>query len=734
MVTLAHDSAVSVPRVLSRGLLTALLRAWFRIEVRGAEHLATKGPVVFVGNHTSLIDATLMATLLPPGVLFATENGAVPSPKRRLGIGAPDVVIEKPFAARGLVSAIRAGKACALFAEGRPPATEVVIERHPGIAWVIDKAEAAIVPIHIEGLERSRWGRAKAGYPGWLAPKVRVSVGAPRRLTLDGEARGKARRALAALAVGDILEDQRRIALDRHGSIPEALADAAAAFGAGRPVLSDPTVPGMSLRTLALGGDALGRVLGRRFKADERIGVLLPTAAGVPVVLTALWRLGVVPAMMNPTLGTGPALACLRAAQARKVLTSKAMIREARLDPLITALVGDGIEVLYTEDMKAEVGTADKVFGALSATLGAARAGRPFASAGGVTREHAAVILFTSGTEGSPKGVVLSHGNLLGNVAQILARTDVDASDVVFSALPVFHSFGLTGGVLVPLIAGATVAFYPNPLRYKEIAERAYFHQPTVIFGTDTFLAGWGRRANPRDFASIRAAIAGAEPVKEATRVFWLERFGVRIFEGYGATETAPVIAMNTPFVGRNGTTGRLMPGLEHRLEAMPGIDGARLLVRGPNVMKGYLRAENPGVVEAPEGGWYDTGDAVEIDAAGFVTIKGRIKRFAKVGGEMVSLAAVEGLASRAWPDMPLAAIAVPDARKGNRVVLALAPHDEGGDTSSEPLRARARAEGIAEILLPARIVVLPKIPLLGSGKPDYPELTRIILAEEEAV
>jgi acyl-[acyl-carrier-protein]-phospholipid O-acyltransferase/long-chain-fatty-acid--[acyl-carrier-protein] ligase len=301
----------------------------------------------------------------------------------------------------------------------------------------------------------------------------------------------------------------------------------------------------------------------------------------------------------------------------------------------------------------------------------------------------------------------------------------------MLAALPVFHSFGLTGGILLPLVAGARVVTYPNPLHYKAIPELARKEAVTVVFGTDTFLSGWGRRAEDEDFASVRAAIAGAEAVKHATRALWQDRFGAAILEGYGATEASPVLALNTPAAARAGTVGRLLPGIAARLEPVPGIVGERLLVQGPNIMRGYLRPEAPDAIEAPPGGWYDTGDAVTIDADGFVAIRGRIKRFAKVGGEMVSLAAVEALAHRTWPDVAVAAVALPDPRKGNRVVLVLGGGADALDATLAPLQAQARAEGIAEIMLPARVIALPELPLLGSGKPDYPGLERLILDQE---
>src|SRR5205807_8616798 len=209
------------------------------------------------------------------------------------------------------------------------------------------------------------------------------------------------------------------------------------------------------------------------------------------------------------------------------------------------------------------------------------------------------------------------------------------------------------------------------------VPELIYGVNATIVFGTDTFLAGYARAAHPYDFRSLRYILAGAEPVRESTRRTYMEKFGLRILEGYGVTETAPVLALNTPMFNKFGTVGRILPGMEAKLEKVEGVeDGGRLLVRGPNVMLGYLKADKPGVLEPPCEGWHDTGDIVTIDEQGFVTIKGRARRFAKVGGEMISLAAVEALAGDLWPQHPCAVVAVPDARKGERLILATEKKD----------------------------------------------------------
>jgi acyl-[acyl-carrier-protein]-phospholipid O-acyltransferase/long-chain-fatty-acid--[acyl-carrier-protein] ligase len=258
---------------------------------------------------------------------------------------------------------------------------------------------------------------------------------------------------------------------------------------------------------------------------------------------------------------------------------------------------------------------------------------------------------------------------------------------------------------------------YPSPLHYRTVPELAYGIDATILFGTDTFLAGYARVADPYDFYTVRYVFAGAERVKPETRRAWFEKFGIRILEGYGTTETAPALAVNTAMHFRPGTVGRLLPGIEHRLERVEGIEaGGRLFVRGPNVMLGYLRVENPGVLQPPPDGWYDTGDIVDVDADGFVTIKGRAKRFAKVAGEMVPLGVVEDLVAKVWPQSTHAVVAVPDMKRGEQLVL-VTDHD---DPTRAVIIAAAREAGLPEIYVPRSIVPVESVPLLGSGKIDY--------------
>jgi acyl-[acyl-carrier-protein]-phospholipid O-acyltransferase/long-chain-fatty-acid--[acyl-carrier-protein] ligase len=300
---------------------------------------------------------------------------------------------------------------------------------------------------------------------------------------------------------------------------------------------------------------------------------------------------------------------------------------------------------------------------------------------------------------------------------------DISPKDVVLNALPVFHSFGLTGGMLLPLLSGVRTFFYPSPLHYRTVPEIAYGIDATILFGTDTFLAGYARVADNYDFYSVRYVFAGAERVKAETRRIWFDKFGIRILEGYGTTETSPALALNTPMHYKAGTVGRLLPGIQHRLEPVDGIaGGGRLFVRGPNVMLGYMRAEHPGVLASPDDGWYDTGDIVEFDAEGFLVIKGRAKRFAKIAGEMVPFGAVEDFIAKVWPAGMHAVVAVPDAKRGEQLVLVT----NQAEANRHALASAARSAGLPEIFVPRAIVHVVTVPILGTGKIDYVSVGRL--------
>jgi acyl-[acyl-carrier-protein]-phospholipid O-acyltransferase/long-chain-fatty-acid--[acyl-carrier-protein] ligase len=716
-----------LPQDTLRLLARVALRLAYRVRLRGIEHLATAGErVVIVPNHVSYLDGPLIAAFLPGYPMFAIDTAQAAKWWARPLLAGADIYPmdpTRPMAMKSLIHELRDGRQCVIFPEGRLNVTGgALMKIYDGPALIADKGDAPVLPVRIDGVEFTPFSRL-ARHGGRLRrrwfPKVTITLYQPRRLAIPAELRGRARRHRAGLVLYDAMSDM----MARRPDPPDlfgALLAARAAHGGGHPIMADPTGGPLTYRGVIAASLVLGRRLTRGTERGEAVGVMLPNSIAAGVAFFALQATGRVPAMLNHTSGMDPVVSACRTARLRIVITSRRFIELAKLDALAAALAGT-VEIVWLEDLRATLGLADRLYGLVAPPIAAARHRRLRIAA-----SDPAAILFTSGSEGAPKGVVLSHANLLANRRQLAARVDFSPADHLLNPLPMFHSFGLTGGFLLPLLSGVRVFLYPSPLHYRIVPELAYGIGATVLFGTDTFLAGYARAANPYDFYTLRYVFAGAEPVREETRRVWMERFGKRILEGYGVTECSPVIAVNTPMHFKAGTVGRLLPLMERRLEPVPGIDAdGVLLLAGPNVMSGYLRADRPGVVQPPEEGWHDTGDIVRIDAEGFVTIVGRAKRFAKVAGEMVSLATAERIATAAYPDWRHAVVALPDARRGERLVLV----SEAPAIRRDALIEAAQRERLPELAIPRDILAGVALPLLGSGKTDYPVVTRLALA-----
>ncbi len=714
--------AVAVGRTMPASALSDALsiiyRALFRMEVKGIDNLNKTGPNRIIAlNHVSFLDAGLALSLLNNKPVFAIDVGIA-----KLWWVRPFVKLTnamqldplKPMAVRSLIEAVKAGNPLIIFPEGRITVTGSLMKVYDGAALVADKSNAEIVPVRIEGLEQTPFSRLKPSQVRrrWF-PKARVTILEPVKLTVDPEFKGRKRRLAAGAALYGIMSDLvfRTTSTDR--TMVEAIIQAAETHGRGRIAIEDPVTGTLSYKRLLVGAAILGAKLMPMAPEGRAIGVMLPNANGAVVTILGLMTAGRVPAMINFTAGAANILAACKAAQIDTILSSRVFIEKARLANVVAA-IEQAVKIVYLEDIRAGITLADKIRGLINAN-------RPLVER---KPDDWAAILFTSGSEGVPKGVVLSHRNMLANAAQAAARIDFSREDKVFNVLPVFHAFGLIVGVMLPLVFGVRVYLYPSPLHYRTVAELIYGVNATIMFGTDTFLVGYARVAHPYDFRSLRYILAGAEPVKETTRRMYMEKFGLRILEGYGVTETAPALALNTPMFNKFGTVGRILPGMEARLEKVEGVEeGGRLYVRGPNVMLGYLKVDNPGVLERPSEGWHDTGDIVTIDEQGFLTIKGRARRFAKVGGEMISLAAVEALASDLWPNALSAVVAMPDPRKGERLILLT---QQKGATRSD-FQSFARTKHASDLMIPAEVWVLDKLPVLGTGKVDMMAVGKLV-------
>ncbi len=701
-------------------ILYAPFKLLFRVddaELRDARNAQT--PVIYAIWHQSHIDPALMLSLLPENTLHILDERSATAmwlePWREL---ARTITFRAKhvFVSRRLVRVLQGnGRLAVYFPDNVEPDTKS-FRLFRAVARIALQADAKIVPIFIDGARRLPFStrRVEDAPRNWL---TRLSITALEPMSIGQliERAGGAAVCTASNALFDRMAESRLAGAGIERSLFDAIADAAIRFGPSRTIVEDVITGPLSYRKLLIGARVLGRKFLAMSKAGEAVGVLLPNSNAVVLSLLGLLSGGRVAAMINYTAGAASISAGIRTAAIRTIISSRAFIEKAGLSEIVEAAEAAGARFVWLEDLRTGVRTSEKLMAALlwHRPLGPQDSAAP------------AVILFTSGSEGTPKAVVLSSRNLLTNAMQAEARVTFSPADKLLNVLPVFHSFGLTGGTILPLVNGVRLFLYPSPLHYKIIPEVARKARPTVMFGTDTFLAGYARTAKVEDFSSLRFAVAGAEAVRPETRTIWRERFGTEILEGFGLTEAAPVVAVNTAAHNRDGTVGRLLPGMRMRLEPVEGIaEGGRLWLSGPNLMLGYMTADRPGELQPLEGEWHDTGDIVSLDREGFLTISGRAKRFAKIAGEMVSLGAVEMLVKSLWPEENHAAVTVPDKRKGERIVLVTTANDADPET----LRAFGRKAGATDLMVPHDIIKVGEIPLLGSGKTDYVKARRLAL------
>lgn len=706
-----------LPNALIKSLFRILLQAFYRVEVKGLEHFRTAGErVIITPNHTSFLDGLLLAAFLPGKLSFAVhcsyENKWWMSPVKLL-IDIFFIEPTNPYFIKSLIKYVKEDRILVIFPEGRITVTGALMKIYEGPGLIADKADALVLPLLIEGAQYSPFSRLRGRVRLKWFPKISLTLFPAKKIDIPSSLTGRRRRQKMSEKIYQIMSTMTFLGTNIEKTLFQSLLDAKNVHGARYKIIEDINRAPLTYKKLILGSFVLGRRLSSLSQKGEAVGILLPNVNATIVCLFGLLAFHRVAALLNFSTGTHNVLLACETAQIKTVCTSCAFIENAKLQTMIDLLSEKGIRIIYLEDLKASISTKDRIKGVLTSW---------FPRLGGVYHTPAqahlpAIILFTSGSEGTPKAVVLSSANIHANKAQLASRVDFTSNDIVLNALPIFHSFGLTAGSILPILYGLKVFFYPSPLHYRIIPELSYDINATIMFGTNTFLSGYARFANPYDFYSLRYVYAGAEKLKEENRRLWADKFGVRIFEGYGATETSPVISANTPMHNKPGSVGQFMPGIEYRIEPIEGLqNGGLLFVKGPNIMLGYMLHNNPGVIIPPKDGWYDTGDIVTIDEEGYVTIEGRAKRFAKIAGEMVSLTYIEGVVDKLWPHYQHAIISVPDEKKGEQLILFTT--FEKADKSE--LLIHARAKGVSELAIPKTIIVVNSIPLLGTGKIDY--------------
>lgn len=706
--------------------LRSILKLLYRVEVIGLENYYLAGKrVLIVANHCSFLDPPLLSVFLPDDINFAINTHISQKWWIKPFLGLSKVFPidpTHPMSLKNLIHHLQQDSKTVIFPEGRITLTGSLMKIYDGTGMVAEKSGAMILPIHISGTQYTPLSKLQGLMRLRWFPKITLHILPPTHIEARKELSGKNRRKYSGHVLADLMVDMQFMASKTQQTLFASLLDARDIHGGNHEVAEDLERIPLSYNALITRSLIIGNALKNMTETNENIGLLLPNSSKTLCVLLGLSIHQRVPAMLNYSTGSAGMIAACQIANVKTVLSSRRFIDLAHLENEAD-LLKEHVNIIYLEELAQQITTSDKLRGAWQN-----KTARSWYK-NNADANAPAVILFTSGSEGTPKGVVLSHANILSNHQQVAARINFNPKDVVLNFLPMFHSFGFTIGTLLPVLNGMKTFFYPTPLHFSIIPEIAYETSATIMFGTNTFLSAYGKKAHPYDFYNLRYVVAGAEKLQENTRELWQDKFGIRILEGYGATETSPVVSVNTPMDYKAGSVGRILPHINYRLEPVDGIEEAgRLHVQGPSIMLGYLLSTSAGVLQPTESiygkGWYDTGDIVHVDDDGFLSIRGRSKRFAKVGGEMVSLTVVEQLAMKAWENANHAAISLPDIKKGEQIILITTQKQA---TVSELSKS---STGVTAINLPKKILFVDAIPVMTTGKTDYVALTNWAIAQ----
>lgn len=706
-------------------MLTSILRfiskILFRVEVRGLENVPAEDGLLIVANHESFLDGLLLCIFLPKKATFVVHTSTYKKWWFRQALRLTrhvEVNTANPIAMKKVIRLLEAGENVVVFPEGRVTATGEIQKVYDGPGFIAGKTGATVLPVRLDGAAESYFGCVARHQLKRLFPRVILTVMPTTNIVMPKATNrsfptAKQRRRIAGEGMRSVMQ-KMLLQSKQSRTLFEVFLDAVDKFGGSYRLIEDMNETEETYQDLLKKSLALGKIASKVSSPNEVVGVLMPNITNTLALILGMSAFNRVPAMLNYTSGTaGIQNACI-AANVKTIITSHKFIEKAELESVVANL--KNLNVVYLEDLRAQFGVIDRAW-----LMGYALH-YPRAVMESNSPDDPAVVLFTSGSEGKPKGVVHSHKSILANIAQIMAILDFNPADKFMMVLPIFHAFGFTGSML-PVLNGIKIHIFPSPLQYKVIPEIIHNRGCTVFFATSTFLGNYAKYAHPYDFNKLRIVVAGAEKLNNEVRKIYTEKFGIHILEGYGATECAPVLSANTPMANLHGSVGQFIPGLEHKLESVPGINSGGLLhVRGENVMKGYYLFDNPGVLNPPEDGWYNTGDIVEVDARGYIHIKGRVKRFAKVAGEMVSLEVVEHIACTAATEYQHAASSVSDAQRGESIVL----FTTDKKLKREDLQIVAKNLGLPELAVARKIVAVEEIPLLGTGKTDYVTLKQM--------
>jgi len=731
-----------LPQSLVRFLIARLIATRYRLQVIGLDNLPAQGGVLLLGNHISWIDWAMVQMASPRPVRFVMERVIYERWYLRRFLDFFGVVPISRAGSRGALDQVTAllnnGEVVCIFPEGTLSKNAQLGEFKKGYERAAEGADGLIVPFYLRGLWGSRFSHAseklKRRERGGRPRDVIVAFGAPLPMTTEAE---RVKQAVFELSVSS---------WQAHVLTLPTLPIAWLANARRRP--SEPVVIDSSGTTLTnrrlIAAVLLFAAEIRRRCPGPRLGILLPASSAGVIANLAGWVAGKQVVNLNYTASREAVQAALANAGIEQVLTADRVLHRLERRGIDIAALFAGAELLAMEGIRADIG---RMRAALALAAGLllpnallialyGRRSRP---------QDTAAILFSSGSEGVPKGVELTHRNILANVRQIADVLNTECDDVMLANLPLFHAFGLTATTCLPLLEGIPMVCHPDPTDALGSAKAIARYRATVLCSTSSFLRLYvrNRKVHPIMLESLRICVAGAERLSPDVREGFALKFNKAIYEGYGATETTPVASVNVPDAletgtwkiqtgNRPGTVGMPLPGTSfrivdpHTLQPLPAGEEGLILIGGVQVMKGYLNDTErtaAAVVELDGQRWYKTGDKGRQDSDGFLTIVDRYSRFAKIGGEMIGLSAVEARVREVLgaPDLDLCAVALPDPKKGERIVLLT---EQGHEPDA--VRGALISAGVEPLLQPAAIHAVAVIPKLGTGKTDFAAARRL--------
>ena len=727
-----------LPDSLLRLLLWMLTHTLYRLDVAGRERVPARGGALLVPNHVSMADAVLLLAALDRPVRFLMFKGSYEHPlvkpfAKILGvipISSDQGPREMIHSLREATQALQNGELVCIFPEGQMTRIGQMLPFRRGMERIMKGVDVPIIPVNLDGVWGSIFsfagGRFLWKFPRHLPYPVRVTFGAPLAPTATSQESRQAVQDLSAEAF------ERR---KRHmQTLPRTFLHSARRHPF-RFAMADGQTPGLNYFAVLARTLFLARRLRKTWQGQEMVGILLPPSIPGALVNLAAMLMGKVPVNLNYTASNETLESCAQQCNLKTVITARAFLERVHVKP--------PAETIFIEDLTQNPGLGERLGAAMAACLLPARSIEKYAGAARPAQlDDIATIIFSSGSTGEPKGVVLTHYNVASNVEQLNQVFLLHSDDRIMGILPFFHSFGFTGTLCLPAATGIGVVFHPNPLDSRVIGALIRKYVVTMLLATPTFLNAYARRCEPEEFGSLRFVMAGAEKLPERIAQAFEDHFGIRPLEGYGCTECSPAVTVNTidfraasfrQVGAKRGSIGHPLPGMTVKivdpetLQALPVNQPGLLLVRGPNVMRGYLNRPEK-TAEVLRDGWYNTGDIAMLDVDGFLRVTDRLSRFSKIGGEMVPHIKVEDklheLAGAA--EQMFVVTAVPDEKKGERLIVL---HTLPEEQLEECL------ERFAQCDLPAlwkprqdQFLRIEKLPYLGTGKLDLRKARELAL------